>query len=168
MLARSGELPTDDAWAYELKLDGFRAIVSTVDGLRVRSRRGWNMTLQLLELSDLPDALVLDGEVVAFNRDGLPHFPDVCRRMLHHDETVPITFVAFDVLHHDGQDITSWPYFERRALLESLELDRRTGARSTRSTTARLYGRLSANWGSRASSRSGCGRCTGRGSAALG
>jgi ATP-dependent DNA ligase len=42
MLARSGELPTGDGWAYELKLDGFRAIVSTVDGLRVRSRRGWN------------------------------------------------------------------------------------------------------------------------------
>jgi bifunctional non-homologous end joining protein LigD len=42
MLARSGPLPSGTGWSYELKWDGFRAIVSTEDGLRVRSRRGWN------------------------------------------------------------------------------------------------------------------------------
>ena len=73
MLARAGGLPTGDGWAHEVKWDGFRAIVSTEDGLRVRSRRGWNMTMQLLELADLPDGLVLDGEIVAFNREGAPH-----------------------------------------------------------------------------------------------
>jgi hypothetical protein len=46
MLARPGELPSGDGWAYELKLDGFRACVSTLDGLRVYSRRGRSMTLQ--------------------------------------------------------------------------------------------------------------------------
>jgi ATP-dependent DNA ligase len=40
MLARTGPLPELGNWAYEVKWDGFRAIVSTVDGLRVRSRRG--------------------------------------------------------------------------------------------------------------------------------
>ena len=29
------------AWMFELKWDGFRAVLSTEDGLRVRSRRGW-------------------------------------------------------------------------------------------------------------------------------
>ena len=38
MLARPGELPTGNGWAYEVKWDGFRAIVSTEDGLRVHSR----------------------------------------------------------------------------------------------------------------------------------
>jgi bifunctional non-homologous end joining protein LigD len=44
MLAHSGPLPTGQGWRFELKWDGFRALVSTEDGLRVRSRRGWNMT----------------------------------------------------------------------------------------------------------------------------
>jgi ATP-dependent DNA ligase len=43
MLARSGQLPTSGDYAYELKWDGFRAIVSTEGPLRVRSRRGWDM-----------------------------------------------------------------------------------------------------------------------------
>jgi hypothetical protein len=90
LLARSSELLTGNGWAYEVKWDGFRAIVSTEDGLRVHSRRGWNMTMQLLELADLPTGLVLDGEVVALDDLGLPHFRLVCQRLLHHDESVPL------------------------------------------------------------------------------
>ena len=41
MLLRAGAIPTGDGWAFELKYDGFRAIVSTEDGLEIRSRRGW-------------------------------------------------------------------------------------------------------------------------------
>jgi hypothetical protein len=41
MLARRGELPAGEGWAY---VGRFRAVVSTEDGLRVRSRRGWDMT----------------------------------------------------------------------------------------------------------------------------
>jgi hypothetical protein len=32
------------------------------------------MTMQLLELADLPAGLVLGGEIVALNEEGLPHF----------------------------------------------------------------------------------------------
>ena len=55
MLLRPGALPTGDGWAFELKWDGFRAIVSAGDGLRVRSRRGWNMSDRLPELAALPE-----------------------------------------------------------------------------------------------------------------
>ena len=44
MLLRAGPIPGGDGWAFELKYDGFRAIVSTDGDLRVRSHRGWNMT----------------------------------------------------------------------------------------------------------------------------
>jgi hypothetical protein len=38
MLARSGHLPTRGEWSYEVKWDGFRAIVSTEGALlRVRT-----------------------------------------------------------------------------------------------------------------------------------
>jgi bifunctional non-homologous end joining protein LigD len=65
MLSRPGPLPSGTEWFFELKWDGFRAIVSTEDGLYVRSRRGWNMTTVLPELRSLPAGLVLDGELVA-------------------------------------------------------------------------------------------------------
>jgi hypothetical protein len=54
MLARSGPLPTSGDYAYELKWDGFRAVVSTEDTLRVRSRRGWDMTEHVTFLADMP------------------------------------------------------------------------------------------------------------------
>ena len=54
MLARSGWLPLEHGWSYELKWDGFRAMVRTGEGFRVCSRRGWNMTALLPELEALP------------------------------------------------------------------------------------------------------------------
>jgi bifunctional non-homologous end joining protein LigD len=104
-----------------LKWDGFRALASTEDGLRVRSRRGWNMTALLPELRGLPAGLVLDGEVVAW-RDGDPYFPDVCARVLNRDASIPITFVAFDVLRIDGKNMMDASLEERRAALVRLPL----------------------------------------------
>jgi hypothetical protein len=63
MLSRPGEIPVGHSWSFDVKWDGFRALVSTEDGLRVRSRRGWNMTALLPELEDLPAGLVLDAEL---------------------------------------------------------------------------------------------------------
>jgi bifunctional non-homologous end joining protein LigD len=103
------------------KWDGFRAIVSTDDGLRVRSRRGWNMTGLLPELEALPEGLVLDGELVAFE-DGLPFFPLLCERMLHGRRHVPVVCMIFDVLRVDCVSTMGQRYTERRAILEALDL----------------------------------------------
>jgi NAD(P)-dependent dehydrogenase (short-subunit alcohol dehydrogenase family) len=64
MLARSGPLPREDGYAFELKWDGFRAITRCGSGFQVRSRRGWNMTHLLPELAALPVEAVLDGCVI--------------------------------------------------------------------------------------------------------
>ncbi len=63
MLARSGQIPTRGAYAYEVKWDGFRALLSTRP-FRVRSRRGWNMTLMLEEFADLRPHGIYDAEFV--------------------------------------------------------------------------------------------------------
>ena len=122
MLSRPGPLPSGSAWSFELKWDGFRAIVSTEGGLRVRSRRGWNMTTALPELRGLPSGLVLDGELVAW-KGREPYFPHICRRVLNWDMSIPLTFIVFDLLRLDGTDITERPYSERRKLLEGLDLN---------------------------------------------
>lgn len=75
MLLRSGRLPTSGDYAFEPKWDGFRALVSRNGDLRVRSRRGWDMTGLVPELAGLPDGLAVDGELVAFGEDGLLSFP---------------------------------------------------------------------------------------------
>jgi bifunctional non-homologous end joining protein LigD len=122
MLSRPGPLPSGSGWSFELKWDGFRALVSTEDGLRVRSRRGWNMTGVLSELCGLPAGLLLDGELVAWKKSQ-PHFPLVCRRVLNGDVTIPLTYVIFDVLRRDGDDLTGEPYVSRRTTLHELQLD---------------------------------------------
>ena len=122
MLSRPGPLPSGSGWSFELKWDGFRAIVSTEDGLAVRSRRGWNMTQVLPELRGLPSGLVLDGELVAW-RGGEPYFPLICRRVLNRDMSVPMTLVIYDLLRSDGVDLTRRPYAERRQELEGHKLD---------------------------------------------
>lgn len=66
MLSRPGREVPSAGYAYEVKWDGFRAIVSTSGGLRVRGRKGWNMTALVRELADLSPGLVLDGELVAW------------------------------------------------------------------------------------------------------
>jgi len=54
MLDRPASFARAAGYAYEMKWDGFRSLVST-DGLAVRSRRGWKMTPLL------PDLLVPRG-----------------------------------------------------------------------------------------------------------
>jgi bifunctional non-homologous end joining protein LigD len=39
---------------------------------------------------------------------------------LNYDLSVPVTFVAFDLLRVDGSDLTKRPFSERRALLQEL------------------------------------------------
>jgi bifunctional non-homologous end joining protein LigD len=137
MLAKPGGLPREDAaFAYEVKWDGVRALVAVEGGrARARSRRGSDITGSYPELRELGRALgateiLLDGELVAFDEDGRPSFERLQRRM-HASETaarrlvdrVPVTYVAFDVLHLDGRSRLALPYRERRQLLDGLKLE---------------------------------------------
>ncbi len=129
MLATLGELPKDDdAWAYEFKWDGIRAI-SYVDGgrIRVESRNGNDLTHSFPELRALGEQLgsrrvVLDGEIVAFDEAGHPRF-QLLQPRIHasdrHKATVlaaeqPVVYVLFDLLYIDGESLLGSPYVERR------------------------------------------------------
>lgn len=107
----------DDGWWFEVKWDGYRAMVSSEQGqIRIRSRRGLDLLNRFPELSgiDIPDGVVLDGEAVAFDGEGQPSFALL-------QEGQPVNLVIFDLLHH-GEDLTHLPYEERRARLEALQL----------------------------------------------
>jgi bifunctional non-homologous end joining protein LigD len=137
MLASPGTLPDDDSdWSYEFKWDGVRALARVEGGrLRLHSRKGNDITVTYPELRQLGEELGstqvwLDGEIVALN-EGRPSFPALQQRMhVHNDRqarslanSVPVTYLIFDVLHLDGKPCVDLPYAERRELLERLELN---------------------------------------------
>ena len=135
MRAVLDDLPVnEDGWGFEIKWDGMRAI-AFLDGdrLRLQSSRLADVTVSFPELADLPAALgvqsaVLDGELVAFDEEGRPSFGLLQQRMhvtnladvRRRAAAVPVTYVVFDLLALDGNDLTGEPLTERRRVLEAL------------------------------------------------
>ncbi len=121
-------LPTGEEWAYEQKLDGFRAIVF-VDGAEVfiQSRGGKELARYFPELSFAPGRYVLDGELVIRDADGNPEF-DALQSRLHPAESrvrllaeeIPAVYVAFDLLAEGDESLLETPFGERRSRLEKL------------------------------------------------
>jgi bifunctional non-homologous end joining protein LigD len=137
MLAKLSELPAGDAgWAVEVKWDGVRAIAYCRPGrLELQSRNLRDITPQYPEVRRLSRQLgsrqaVLDGELVAFDPQGRPSFERLQQRIHQTSESVvrrrmkeyPVTYVLFDLLYLDGDDLMGEPYERRRELLEGLEL----------------------------------------------
>jgi bifunctional non-homologous end joining protein LigD len=137
MLATAGPVPTGSGWAFEFKWDGVRAVTAVGAGrVHVISRNNNDVTRTYPELAALAPmvgehAAVLDGEIVALDETGRARFDLLQLRMhVQHPtatllEQVPVTYVLFDLLHLDGQDLVDRPYQQRRELLEELELDGR-------------------------------------------
>ncbi|MGA7228155.1 MAG: non-homologous end-joining DNA ligase [Acidimicrobiia bacterium] len=129
MLATSWRTAFDDSdWWFEVKWDGYRAILSTSAGkLKARSRRGLDLLKTFPELGglDLPPEVAIDGEVVAFDEEGRPSFSLLQQRSGFAGAAtvskVFVNFVAFDLLFQ-GRDLIVAPYVERRGALMELGL----------------------------------------------
>ena len=119
------KLPNGSEWIYEVKLDGYRAIgLKTAQGkVKLFSRRGnplnRNFPAVAEALDALPDATVIDGEVVALDSDGLPNFGLLTRSG---KSASHIWFYVFDLLCFKNRDVRSLALLERRDLLKSIPL----------------------------------------------
>jgi ATP-dependent DNA ligase len=136
MLAKlSTELPAPPeagSFLFEPKWDGFRAIVFRGGGdVFIQSRDLRPLDRYFPELHDaliagLPEACVLDGEIVIATPHGLDF--DALQLRLHPAASraaklareTPSSFVAFDVLASGGEDLREVAQHERRARLERL------------------------------------------------
>ena len=125
MLAtRRVDVTDEPGWVHEVKWDGVRAIVAG-DG-SIRSRNGNRIEASYPELAGVvPSPVVVDGEIVAFDGAGRPSFQALQARMhvkLPRPQLVtkvPVTFLAFDLLH-DAVPLVGLPWEERRARLEAI------------------------------------------------
>jgi bifunctional non-homologous end joining protein LigD len=119
MYARTVQrLPEDDAWTYEVKFDGYRALAGRDStGVTLWSRHGNIFTDQFPQLADacehLPPDTLLDGEIVAF-KDGRISFNLLQR---HRSGTQAIVFYAFDMIIHRGKNLIKLPLENRREIL---------------------------------------------------
>lgn len=125
-LLATSSLPEGDDWAYELKLDGYRAIAFKSNGkVHLRSRNNKDFTLRYpaiaKALEKLPDETVINGEVVAFDESGRPSFNTLQN---YGSSTAPIFYYAFDVLILAGTDVRFEPLERRRALLQERVLSK--------------------------------------------
>jgi ATP-dependent DNA ligase len=121
-------LPGGEEWAYEPKLDGFRAIVF-VDGddVYIQSRGGKALARYFPELRFAPGRYVLDGELVIRDAEGKLEF-DALQSRIHPAESriallakeIPADYVAFDLLAEEDEALLDAPLAERRERLEAL------------------------------------------------
>jgi DNA ligase D-like protein (predicted ligase) len=115
-------LPEGPEWMYEVKLDGYRALLLKHDGrVRILSRKEKPLSYSEVEAaaSQLKaKSVVLDGEIVAVDRHGRPSFQALQHRGAHPQHAV--VFYAFDVLHLNGEDLTRLPLDARRSHLSEI------------------------------------------------
>lgn len=121
LLLRTDRLPGDtERWAYQLKLDGYRAIAfKTAGTVHLRSRNdnelGVRFSGVLRGLAKLPNDTVMDGELVALDAAGRPSF-----NTLQNYGSAPasVIYYVFDVMVLAGIDVTEKPLAARQDLLE--------------------------------------------------
>jgi bifunctional non-homologous end joining protein LigD len=135
MLATPAEDPfSREGWLFELKYDGYRLLAERRGREPyLRSRAGHDLTVTFPDIAravrGLPyEGLILDGEVVVHDRDGLPSFSRLQRRgrilnradALRASVELPATYWAFDLLALEGHDLRGLPLSARKELLREV------------------------------------------------
>jgi bifunctional non-homologous end joining protein LigD len=119
-------------WIFETKWDGFRSICFVRQGKsHFVSRNQIDMTPQYPELASVAQQIdakeaILDGEIVALDKDGMPRFQLLQPRVGRKSGLEAlrgqghIVYYVFDLLYVDGNDLTSCPVVERKEALAQI------------------------------------------------
>jgi bifunctional non-homologous end joining protein LigD len=114
--------PAGSGWLYELKLDGFRGVLSIENG---RGSFTSKTSKPLKRFDDLAARLaaalpvknaILDGEIIVMGDEG----PDFYALMLRRGQPA---YAAFDLLWLNGRDLRSHALWRRKKTLERLVAD---------------------------------------------
>lgn len=121
MLAvNANKIFNDPDWIYELKWDGYRVIARVKNGkAELYSRNGLSLnskfSLLVRELEKLPYEVILDGEVVIVDENGLPQF----QKLQNYDGASPedLRYYVFDMLYLNGHSMLDLPLLDRKSLI---------------------------------------------------
>ncbi len=124
MLAELADTPFDDPnYVYEIKWDGYRAVAQIEEGairLYSRNNQEFNKRYPVIveELEAIQHNAVLDGEIVALDRDGKASFQALQDYGQRKDKR--LKYYVFDLLYLDGYDICGLPLLERKKFLKQI------------------------------------------------
>jgi len=120
--------PEGDDWLHEIKYDGYRALCRLTRGkaaFLMRSGQDWTDRFSSLAVAaerlDLDlDQAVLDGEIVIVEPDGRTSFQALQNSVGGNGDRGSLVYYAFDLLSHDGEDLTKLPLEDRKTALARL------------------------------------------------
>ncbi|HTJ58739.1 MAG TPA: non-homologous end-joining DNA ligase [Devosiaceae bacterium] len=119
----AAHVPPGRGWLFEMEYDGFRCMAA-LSGPQVRlyAEAGEDWTGRfgsvVPALAGLTKGtMLIDGLVCAFDENGHSSLSELKRALA---GEAPITFVAFDLLEQNGQDLTGLPLAERKQRLEEI------------------------------------------------
>jgi bifunctional non-homologous end joining protein LigD len=124
MLATLADEPfNSEDWLYELKWDGYRALAQIRNGkVRLYSRNDQDFNNDypevVKELESLPGNIVLDGEVVAVDSDGVSRFQLLQNKKSDKDQKV--LYYVFDILYFDKFDLRGMAFEKRLEILKEV------------------------------------------------
>jgi bifunctional non-homologous end joining protein LigD len=113
--------PNDEGFIHEIKWDGYRALAYLDErGATLESRNGRNLNSRFPNVAEALKELgihaVVDGEIVAFSKEGQVDFSLLRSRK----PDSRICYVVFDLLSLRGEDLCPRPWLERRQQLETM------------------------------------------------
>jgi bifunctional non-homologous end joining protein LigD len=129
LLGQCSEAFDDPAWTFELRYDGYRMLAEFGGGhATLHSRSGFDASSTFAEISvalaTLPGGPhIVDGEVCVLDASGRSDFARLqarARQRRWHPDADPVAYCMFDLLVHDGHDITAWPLHARKRQLAQL------------------------------------------------
>ena len=115
----SKTVPAGPEWIYELKLDGFRGMLTIEHGRGAFTSKTMKPMRRFQALADSLTATlgvenaILDGEIVAMSDRG----PDFYALMFNRGSA---GYAAFDLLWLEGRDLRSSPLWQRKRALKKL------------------------------------------------
>ncbi|KAF5051840.1 Multifunctional non-homologous end joining protein LigD [anaerobic digester metagenome] len=123
------KVPGGDDWIYEMKYDGYR-IVAFVESNQVRlvTRNGNDYQKRFYDIaSSLINwaggrSMVLDGEMVITDASGKTDF-QALQNYLKNGKSEKLTYIVFDLLALDGEDLRNHTIMQRKEILEMLMKD---------------------------------------------
>jgi bifunctional non-homologous end joining protein LigD len=128
------EAPAGKEWLHEIKYDGYR-LHARIEGKQVAllTRTGLDWTHRYRRTAETLSSLklesaYLDGELCAFDADGVPVFSRL-QAAMDEGRTDQLVYVVFDVLHLNGKDLSALPLVDRKQVLEKALGAERPGLR---------------------------------------
>lgn len=118
--------PEDGEWLYELKYDGYRILAFVEsDKVRLVTRNGNELTGRFGDVADSlallagNRAMILDGEMVITDAEGRTDF-QALQNYMKNPTKQNLTYIIFDLLALDGEDLRKRRLIDRKELLENL------------------------------------------------